>query len=296
MVADGVATTDEIDQAIIYGPGLRWAFMGTCLTFHLAGGEQGMRHMLEQFGPALELPWTKLKAPELTDQLIDRMVEGTQEQADGYSIRDLEKLRDNCLVSIMQSLRSYDYASGHTLKKDEERQYAETSGSTSWSQGDDLSQPLALHTDKVHPEWVDYNGHMTESRYLQVFGDASDALYQYVGVDADYHANGNSYYTVETHINNIMEVSAHASLKVTTQLLGLDNKRLHFIHNLYNAKDDSLLATAEQMVLHVDTNAAKACSAKPEVLEVLQKIMDAHARLPNPERRSREMAVPVPKG
>ncbi|WP_419904329.1 L-carnitine dehydrogenase [Kiloniella sp.] len=296
MVADGVATTDEIDQAVIYGPGLRWAFMGTCLTFHLAGGEQGMRHMLEQFGPALELPWTKLKAPELTDQLIDRMVEGTQEQAEGYSIRDLEKLRDNCLVSIMQSLRSYDYASGSTLKKDEERQYADTSGSTSWSASDDLSQPLELHTDKVHPEWVDYNGHMTESRYLQVFGDASDALYQYVGVDAEYHANGNSYYTVETHINNILEIGAHEPLKVTTQLLGLDNKRLHFIHNMYNAKDDSLLATAEQMVLHVDTNAAKACSAKPEVLEILQKIMDAHTSLPKPERRSREMAVPAPKG
>ncbi len=295
MVADGVATTDEIDQAVIYGPGLRWAFMGTCLTFHLAGGEQGMRHMLEQFGPALQLPWTKLKAPELTDQLIDRMVEGTQEQAKGYSIRDLEKLRDNCLVSIMQSLRSFDYASGSTLKRDEERQYADTSGSTDWSASDDLSKPLELHTDKVHPEWVDYNGHMTESRYLQVFGDASDALYQYVGVNAEYHANGNSYYTVETHINNIMEVAAHAPLKVSTQLLGLDNKRLHFIHNIYNAKDDTLLATGEQMVLHVDTNAAKACPAKPEILEILQKIMDAHAHLPAPERRSREMAVPAPR-
>ncbi|MEH6632966.1 MAG: thioesterase family protein [Halopseudomonas aestusnigri] len=195
----------------------------------------------------------------------------------------------------MQSLRSYDYASGSTLKKDEERQYADTSGSTSWSASDDLSQPLELHTDKVHPEWVDYNGHMTESRYLQVFGDASDALYQYVGVDAEYHANGNSYYTVETHINNIMEIAAHEPLKVTTQLLGLDNKRLHFIHNMYNAKDDSLLATAEQMVLHVDTNAAKACPAKPEILDILQKIMDAHTLLPNPERRSREMVVPAPK-
>ncbi|WP_020593249.1 L-carnitine dehydrogenase [Kiloniella laminariae] len=296
MVAEGVATTDEIDQAIIYGPGLRWAFMGTCLTFHLAGGEQGMRHMLEQFGPALQLPWTKLKAPELTDQLIDRMVEGTQEQSKGYSIRDLEQLRDNCLVSIMQSLRTFNYASGRTLKEDDERQYQEMNGATEWAPSDDLSRPLELHSDKVHPEWVDYNGHMTESRYLQVFGDASDALYRYVGVNDVYHAQGNSYYTVETHIYNVKEVAAQAPLKVTTQLLGLDNKRLHFVHNIYHAKDNTLLATGEQMVLHVDTAAGKACPAKPEVLDILQKIMDAHSKLPQPDYRSREMAVPPAKG
>ena len=63
LIKDGIATTDEIDDAIVYGPGLRWAFMGVCLTFHLAGGETGMKHMLEQFGPALKLPWTKLKVP-----------------------------------------------------------------------------------------------------------------------------------------------------------------------------------------------------------------------------------------
>ncbi len=98
MVADGVATTEELDDAIVYGPGLRWAIMGTCLTFHLAGGEAGMLHMLEHFGPALEQPWTRLKAPELTGELIDRMVEGTEKQAAGRSVRELERLRDDCLI------------------------------------------------------------------------------------------------------------------------------------------------------------------------------------------------------
>lgn len=65
LVNDGVATTEEIDAAVVYGCGLRWSLMGTFLTFHLAGGEPGMRHMLEQFGPALKLPWTKLEAPSL---------------------------------------------------------------------------------------------------------------------------------------------------------------------------------------------------------------------------------------
>jgi carnitine 3-dehydrogenase len=112
MVAEGVASTEEIDDAVIYGPGLRWAIMGTCLTFHLAGGEAGMRHMLEQFGPALELPWTKLKAPPLTDILIDRMVEGTQAQAAGRSIEELEALRDDCLIGIMEVLRARGHGAG----------------------------------------------------------------------------------------------------------------------------------------------------------------------------------------
>jgi carnitine 3-dehydrogenase len=104
MVAEGVATTAEIDDAIRFGPGLRWAFMGTCLTFHLAGGDQGMRHMLAQFGPALQLPWTKLVAPELTDALIDRMVEGTETQAAGRTVKQLERYRDDALISIMETL------------------------------------------------------------------------------------------------------------------------------------------------------------------------------------------------
>ena len=104
MVAEGVATTAEIDDAIRFGPGLRWAFMGTCLTFHLAGGDQGMRHMLAQFGPALQLPWTKLVSPPLTETLIDRMVEGTEAQAAGRSVKALERYRDDALISIMETL------------------------------------------------------------------------------------------------------------------------------------------------------------------------------------------------
>jgi carnitine 3-dehydrogenase len=114
MVNDGVATTGELDESIIYGPGLRWAAMGTNMIYHLAGGESGMRHMLAQFGPCLKWPWTKLEAPELTESLIDRMVEGTQAQAAGRSIRELERLRDDYLVAIQQVLRQYDIGAGST--------------------------------------------------------------------------------------------------------------------------------------------------------------------------------------
>ena len=106
MVAEGVASTAEIDDAIRFGPGLRWSFMGTCLIFHLAGGDVGMRHMLAQFGPALKLPWTKLIAPELTTQLIDRMVEGTAAQAGGRSVKELERYRDDALISVMEALKA----------------------------------------------------------------------------------------------------------------------------------------------------------------------------------------------
>lgn len=107
MVAEGVATTGEIDDAVVYGPGLRWALMGTNLTFHLAGGDEGMAHMLRQFGPALKLPWTKLVAPELTDELVERMVEGTQAQAGGRSISELERRRDEFLVRLLALVREY---------------------------------------------------------------------------------------------------------------------------------------------------------------------------------------------
>ncbi|MFO1147241.1 MAG: L-carnitine dehydrogenase [Alsobacter sp.] len=107
LVNDGVATTEEIDAAVVYGCGLRWSLMGTFLTFHLAGGEGGMRHMLHQFGPALKLPWTKLVAPELTEELIDRVADGCEAQAAGRSIAQLETRRDEFLVKLLALVREY---------------------------------------------------------------------------------------------------------------------------------------------------------------------------------------------
>ena len=142
MVNDGVATTGELDESIVYGPGLRWAGMGTNLIYHLAGGETGMRHMLAQFGPCLKWPWTRLEAPELTEELIDRMVEGTQAQAAGRSIRELERMRDDYLVAIQQVLRQYDIGAGSTLRSLEERLYADASEAAQVPQ--DQSGPMRV--------------------------------------------------------------------------------------------------------------------------------------------------------
>src|SRR5256885_8480341 len=164
LVNDGVATTGELDESIIYGPGLRWAGMGTNLIYHLAGGEPGMRHMLRQLGPCLKWPWTKLEAPELTEELIDRMVEGTQAQANGRSIRELERLRDDYLVAIQQVLRQHNIGAGATLRALEERLY-EQSGAVARpgiesALSSDSGEALRLIETHVRPEWVDYNGHM----------------------------------------------------------------------------------------------------------------------------------------
>src|SRR5688500_9414385 len=116
LVADDVATVAEIDDAIRFGAGLRWAFMGTFLTYRIAGGEAGMRHFMAQFGPALQLPWTKLTdVPALTDELLDKLVAQSDLQAAGRSVRELERLRDDCLVSIIQGLRTHDFGAGSVL-------------------------------------------------------------------------------------------------------------------------------------------------------------------------------------
>ena len=107
IINEGYASTKDLDDAIIYGPGLRWSLMGTFLTFHLAGGESGMKHMLEQFGPALKLPWTKLKAPKLTDNLKKKIILGTKIQSKNKSIENLSNLRDNLLIDLQKLLKKY---------------------------------------------------------------------------------------------------------------------------------------------------------------------------------------------
>jgi carnitine 3-dehydrogenase len=104
MVNAGEATVQEIDDSIRFGPGLRWAIMGPCLTFHLAGGDEGMAHMLDHFGPSLLEPWTRLDAPELTSELRDRMVAGCLQSAEDNQVSDLVRRRDDCLIRIMHAL------------------------------------------------------------------------------------------------------------------------------------------------------------------------------------------------
>ena len=125
LVKDGIATTEEIDDAIRYGAGLRWSFMGTFLVYRLAGGEAGMRHFLAQFGPSLKWPWTKLEGPELTDELVETIAGQSDDQAAGVSIRDYEVKRDDCLVAVLDALRGQDFAAGAVVAEHARRMKGE---------------------------------------------------------------------------------------------------------------------------------------------------------------------------
>jgi len=291
LVNDGVATTGELDESIIYGPGLRWAAMGTNLIYHLAGGETGMRHMLRQFGPCLKWPWTKLEAPELTEELIDRMVEGTQEQAAGRSIRQIERLRDDYLVAIQQVLRQFNIGAGATLRTLEDRLY-EQNASSARGGGRAAAPGIQRMYTQVRPEWVDYNGHMTDSRYLQVFGDATDAVFRSVGVDDDFRRSGRALYTVESHMTHGAEAKALEPVYVLTRLLAVDDKRVHLFHELHRTRDDALVATGEQIYLHVDSTAGKATPMDAALRGRFAKMHAAQAGLPPPAQKGRYVGMP----
>lgn len=116
LVHDDVATVEEIDDAIRYGPGLRWALMGSFLVYRLGGGEAGMRHFLEQFGPSLQWPWTKLTdVPDFDDALIEKISAQSDAQAAGRSVRELERIRDDGLVAVIKALKGLDWGAGALL-------------------------------------------------------------------------------------------------------------------------------------------------------------------------------------
>ena len=283
LIRDDVASTEELDDAIRFGFSLRWAQMGLFETYRVAGGEAGMRHFISQFGPTLSLPWTKLMdVPELNEELIEKIVSQSDAQSGKHSIRELERIRDDNLVAIMQGLKLHDWGAGALLKQYEERLYQKAHSGVVSSEPD-FSKPLALFDAEVLPEWLDYNGHMTESRYLQVFGDATDALLNFAGMDETYRTQGFSVYTVETHIRHLLEVAGGEPLTVETQLLGFDEKRLRIVHTMSKASSGDMLATAEHMLLHVDTEAGKACPFGKKLYEKLEKIWQGHQNLDVPD-------------
>jgi carnitine 3-dehydrogenase len=292
LVNDGIATTGELDEAIVYGPGLRWAVMGTNLIYHLAGGETGMRHMLRQFGPCLKWPWTRLEAPELTEQLIDRMVEGTQAQAAGRSIRSLERLRDECLVAIQQVLKQHDIGAGSTLRKLEERLYADSARARASDGGERLggsgAAPLTLEI-RVGPDWLDAGGELADSRCLQVFGEAAQALYRAASGGDPGHPGSGGLRARETHLVRHGPARALEPLAVTTQVLAVDASRLHLFHRLTRPGDGRPIATAEQLWEHFAAPATAAAPMAARTRARFDELRAAHAMLPVPPEAGRRV-------
>jgi carnitine 3-dehydrogenase len=276
MLVDGVATTEEIDDAIRMGFGLRWGQMGLFETYRVAGGEAGMRHFMAQFGPALKWPWTKLMdVPEFNDALVDLVADQSDAQSGHHTIRELERIRDQNLVGFLRSLKDRNWGAGKVLRDHDARRAA------AFHAGELTGTPLKMAELQVLPSWIDYNGHMTESRYLFCASEVADAFLRLIGADMDYVAGGHSYYTAETHILHRGEAKLGDRLTGTLQVIHADDKRLH--HFITLSRGPEVVATIEQMCLHVDMKAGKTCAAAPEVLARLMPIATAHSVLARPD-------------
>jgi acyl-CoA thioester hydrolase len=160
-----------------------------------------------------------------------------------------------------------------------------------WPPPGPIPAPLRPHETAVAAEWADYNGHMSESAYLLVFGDSADAFFRFFGVDEAYRAGGRSLFTAETHLRHLREARTGDRLRLTLQVLGVDAKRLHIAHEMSGAGGQPL-ATAEQMLLHVDTQAGRVTPFPGDIADRLRQIRDAHAGLPVPPYVGHVMAIP----
>jgi acyl-CoA thioesterase FadM len=157
-----------------------------------------------------------------------------------------------------------------------------------------IDAPLRLHDTTVVRAWCDYNGHMSESSYLLVVGDNADAFFRYFGIDEEYRAKGGSLYTAETHLRHLDECAEGDRLSFTLQVLGVDRKRVHLVHEVL-AEDGHPVATAEQMLLHVDMAAGKVAALPDDLYSRLKQIESAHAHLPVPDYVGRVMGLPPSK-
>ncbi|MGH3098305.1 MAG: thioesterase family protein [Streptosporangiales bacterium] len=167
----------------------------------------------------------------------------------------------------------------------------EGTGHRPWDPDAAIDTPLRLHETPVRHAWVDYNGHMSESCYLLIFGDNADAFFRFLGVDEEYRAGGHSLYTVETHMHNKREVGEGEPLRLTLQLLDHDAKRVHVYHEMRHGDSGQLLAAAEQLLVHVDTRAGRSAPLPDVLRDRLALIRASHAGLPVPERVGRPIRI-----
>ena len=227
-----------------------------------------------------------MNVPELTDELLDTICAQSDAQAGTATIRELEALRDDCLVAVMQGLRTADYGAGEVLDRYERTLFERTPAAAP-----DPTRPLRLHEVRVPTDWVDYNGHVNDSRYLQLASETGDRFLRHIGMDAAYLAGGHSFFTVESHINYVAQAKAGDHLYCTAQLLSHDAKKIRVFMSMHRADEDSVVATAEFMLLHVDTNANRTVPAADHIVAALDAIAAHHSSLPAPANAGRAIGV-----
>lgn len=271
LVKDGIATTEEIDEAIRMGFGLRWAQMGLFETYRVAGGEAGMKHFMAQFGPALEWPWTRLMdVPEFTGELVDLIADQSDAQSGHLSIRALERLRDDNLVGMLRALKKSGSGAGGTIIAHE----------TALPQPEPRDLPVTVRR-AIPQSWTDYNGHMNETHYVEIGSQATDRFLAMIGAGTDYVASGHSYFTVENTVRYLAELRAGEMVTITTQVLQGEGKKIRLFHRLMTA-DGTLSATIDSLMVHVDLGTRRSAPPLPEVAARLKDHAEAHSALPWP--------------
>ena len=154
-----------------------------------------------------------------------------------------------------------------------------------------IDAPLALYQSTVPADWLDYNGHMSEWCYLLLVGNAADAFFRYAGIDEAYRAAGRSLYTAETHLHHLREAALGDRLGVPLQLLDVGPKSLHLFHTVRNEGTGEQVATAEQLLVHVDVATGRVVPMPEDLHERLAAICEAHAALPRPAAVGHVMGI-----
>ncbi len=258
MVAAGEATVEQIDQSITDGPGLRWPVQGPMLTFHLAGGQGGMAHMLDHFGPSLKSPWTRLQARRAHDGAARRCGRGLRARGG----------------------RSLDRRPGRRARLRRDRRPARTRPRMTSPSGEPV-----VWREPVLDEWIDYNGHLSEPYYVLVLGHATDAVMDAVGLGPEYRAShAASLFTVEAHVRYLDQVEAGVELESRSWVIGATGKLLWIWHELY--AEGRLRATEEILGVHVDTAAGR---TTPFPDDIAARI--AERQVEPPEHASRQILV-----
>jgi acyl-CoA thioester hydrolase len=157
-----------------------------------------------------------------------------------------------------------------------------------------VSQLLSPWGGEVLEQWVDYNGHLRDAFYLLIFSFATDGVMDQIGLDAAGRAlTGHTLYTLETHLNYLMEVKQGVAVQVRTQILGADARRLHLYHTLHRQDSQEALAANEQMLINVDSQSARAAPFAPKVAALVRGLADLHRDLPRPRYAGRSIALPA---
>lgn len=286
LVEDGIATTGEIDAALTLGLGLGWAQTGPFEALRLAAGEAGLADRLGRAMAAAEAPRGRsAEGAELSDELIRTIRTQSDAQACGHSLAELERHRDTGLVALLRALKWTGTGAGAHLRRLEA---AHAVGLA------DIGRPIVTQDRAVPLDWTDYNGHMTESRYLFAFADATDRFMEMIGCDADYIAAGASFFTVETHIRHLAEAHAGQRFRIETMVLAASGRKMHLFHRMLSG--ERLVATGEHLLVHVSLATRSATDPGPEIARRLAEIAAAHAALPRPDGAGRAVGQPPGHG